>query len=101
MLGFGEEQPSFDRNRNGAQDNGEVGYAGATLTLSGTPSRTATTDAAGGYSFAVPQPGPPTYDFEIWLASALLSVTFPLLIFYAEIFKFWPLRTTVPSLLRK
>lgn len=36
-------------------------------------------------------PGPPTYDFEIWLASALLSVTFPFLIFYAEFFKFWPL----------
>ena len=38
-------------------------------------------------------PGPPTYDFEIWLASALLSVTFPLLIFYAEFFKFWPLQS--------
>jgi len=37
-------------------------------------------------------PGPPTYDLEIWLASALLSVTFPLLIFYAEFFKFWPLQ---------
>jgi hypothetical protein len=37
------------------------------------------------------RPGPPTYDFEIWLASALLSVTFPLLIFYAEFFQFWPL----------
>jgi hypothetical protein len=37
-------------------------------------------------------PGPPTYDFEIWLASALLSVTFPLLIFYAEFFQFWPLQ---------
>jgi hypothetical protein len=36
-------------------------------------------------------PGPPAYDFEIWLASALLSVTFPFLIFYAEYFKFWPL----------
>ncbi len=35
--------------------------------------------------------GPPSYDFEIWLASALLSVTFPFLIFYAEFFKFWPL----------
>jgi hypothetical protein len=35
--------------------------------------------------------GPPTYDFEIWLASALLSVTFPFLIFYAEYFQFWPL----------
>jgi hypothetical protein len=35
--------------------------------------------------------GPPAYDFEIWLASALLSVTFPFLIFYAEFFRFWPL----------
>jgi hypothetical protein len=39
------------------------------------------------------RPGPPTYDFEIWLASALLSVTFPLLIFYAEFFQFWPLQS--------
>ena len=38
------------------------------------------------------RPGPPTYDFEIWLASALLSVTFPFLIFYAEFFKFWPMQ---------
>jgi hypothetical protein len=37
-------------------------------------------------------PGGPTYDFEIWLASALLSVTFPFLVFYAEFFKLWPLR---------
>jgi hypothetical protein len=36
-------------------------------------------------------PGPPGYDFEIWLASALLAVTFPFLIFYAEFFKMWPL----------
>ena len=36
--------------------------------------------------------GPPAYDFEIWLASALLSVTFPFLVFHAEIFKLWPLR---------
>ena len=35
--------------------------------------------------------GPPTYDFEIWTASALLAVTFPFLIFFAEFFKFWPL----------
>lgn len=32
------------------------------------------------------------YAFEIWLASALLAVTFPFLIFYAEFFQFWPLR---------
>ncbi|MBV9504159.1 MAG: hypothetical protein JO323_04050 [Acidobacteriia bacterium] len=31
------------------------------------------------------------YEFEIWLASALLAVTFPFLIFYAEFFKMWPL----------
>lgn len=38
-------------------------------------------------------PGLPAYDFEIWLATALLSVTFPLLVFfYAEFFKLWPLR---------
>jgi hypothetical protein len=36
-------------------------------------------------------PGPPSYDFEIWLASALLAVTFPFLICYAEFFKMWPL----------
>ncbi|HVZ22585.1 MAG TPA: hypothetical protein VG871_16040 [Vicinamibacterales bacterium] len=38
--------------------------------------------------------GPPAYDFEIWLASALLSVTFPFLIFFAEFFKYWPLATS-------
>ena len=35
--------------------------------------------------------GGPGYDFEIWVASACLSVTFPFLIFYAEFFKYWPL----------
>jgi hypothetical protein len=35
--------------------------------------------------------GPPAYDLEIWTASALLAVTFPFLIFFAEFFKFWPL----------
>lgn len=43
------------------------------------------------------RPGPPAYDFEIWLASALLSVTFPFLIFYAEFFKFWPLQRRLAS----
>jgi hypothetical protein len=38
--------------------------------------------------------GPPAYDLEIWLASALLAVTFPFLIFFAEFFKFWPLSKT-------
>jgi hypothetical protein len=35
--------------------------------------------------------GPPGDDFERWLASALLGVTFPFLIFFAEFFKMWPL----------
>lgn len=39
----------------------------------------------------VVKPGPPGYDSEIWLASALLAVTFPFLIFFAEFFKMWPL----------
>jgi hypothetical protein len=35
--------------------------------------------------------GPPEYGYEIWVANALLSVTFPFLVFYAEFFKMWPL----------
>jgi hypothetical protein len=42
-------------------------------------------------------PGPPGNDFERWLASALLGVTFPFLIFYAEFFEFWPLKKTVTA----
>lgn len=37
--------------------------------------------------------GPPTYDAELWLANALLAVTFPFLAFYADFFKLWPLGT--------
>ena len=37
--------------------------------------------------------GPPAYESEIWLASALLSVTFPFLIYYAEFLGFWPLKS--------
>lgn len=36
--------------------------------------------------------GSPGYEYEIWLANALLSVTFPFLIFFAAYFGFWPLR---------
>jgi hypothetical protein len=39
--------------------------------------------------------GGPTSDFERWLASALLGVTFPFLIFYAEFFRMWPLTKPV------
>ncbi len=35
--------------------------------------------------------GPPSYEYEIWMANALLSVTFPFLIFLAAYFAFWPL----------
>jgi hypothetical protein len=35
--------------------------------------------------------GPPGYDYELWLVNALLSVTFPFLIFHAAYFEFWPL----------
>ncbi len=37
------------------------------------------------------QSGPPGYEREIWLANALLSVTFPFLIYHAVFFGYWPL----------
>jgi hypothetical protein len=36
--------------------------------------------------------GPPAYQTEIWLASALLAVTFPFLVAYADFFTMWPLQ---------
>jgi hypothetical protein len=39
--------------------------------------------------------GPPGYDLEVWLANALLSVTFPFLIYYAVFFSYWPLTKPV------
>jgi hypothetical protein len=36
--------------------------------------------------------GPPAYESEIWLASALLAVTFPFLVAYADFFTMWPLQ---------
>ena len=38
--------------------------------------------------------GAPTYQLELWLASAMLSVTFPLIVFLADLLGFWPLRKT-------
>ena len=35
--------------------------------------------------------GAPGYEYELWLVNALLSVTFPFLIFHAAYFAFWPL----------
>jgi hypothetical protein len=40
------------------------------------------------------QSGPPGYDREVWLANALLSVTFPFLIYHAVFFGYWPLART-------
>lgn len=36
--------------------------------------------------------GPPAYDYEIWLATALLAITFPLLVVEAVYFDFWPFK---------
>ena len=41
--------------------------------------------------------GPPAYDLEVWLANALLSVTFPFLIYHAVFFGYWPLTKPVAS----
>ena len=41
--------------------------------------------------------GPPGYDLEVWLANALLSVTFPFLIYYAVFFGYWPLTKSAAS----
>jgi hypothetical protein len=35
--------------------------------------------------------GAPGYEYEIWLVNALLSVTFPFLVFFAACFGYWPL----------
>lgn len=35
--------------------------------------------------------GPPTFGAELWLANALLAVTFPFLAFYGDFFQLWPL----------
>lgn len=40
--------------------------------------------------------GAPSFDGEIWLASALLAVTFPFLSFHADFFGMWPLRAQDP-----
>lgn len=35
--------------------------------------------------------GPPQYTLELWIASAMLAITFPLMVAYAEYFSFWPI----------
>ena len=41
--------------------------------------------------------GAPGYEYEVWLVNALLSVTFPFLIFYAAFLNYWPLAKPVPA----
>src|SRR6266404_44807 len=36
--------------------------------------------------------GPPAYAAEIWISSALLAVTFPLIVIACEFLEFWPLK---------
>jgi hypothetical protein len=36
--------------------------------------------------------GPPGYAAQLWLANALLAVTFPFLVIHAAFFHFWPLQ---------
>ncbi|MBF0270125.1 MAG: hypothetical protein HQL44_16190 [Alphaproteobacteria bacterium] len=46
--------------------------------------------AAGLIAGSLPK-GPPGHVLELWLATAMLSVTFPLMIAYCQGFEFWPL----------
>jgi hypothetical protein len=41
--------------------------------------------------------GAPGYEYEIWLVNALLSVTFPFLVFHAACFGYWPLAPAAPA----
>lgn len=36
--------------------------------------------------------GPPSYELELWLATSMLGVTFPVIVVYCDAFGFWPLR---------
>ncbi len=40
--------------------------------------------------------GAPSYVFELWVATSLLSVTFPLITIYSSFFNFWPLTEPKP-----
>jgi len=41
--------------------------------------------------------GPPAYVLELWLATAMLAVTFPLIVVAADFLGFWPLRRAGPG----
>ena len=41
--------------------------------------------------------GPPAYDLDLWIATAMLSITFPLIVAYGEGFGFWPFARTAKA----
>lgn len=43
-------------------------------------------------AFSEIQSGAPTYELDLWIATAMLSITFPLIVAYAEGFAFWPFK---------
>jgi len=45
---------------------------------------------------AVPA-GPPAYELEMWVATAMLGITFPLMIVVAGFFELWPLHRRPPA----
>jgi hypothetical protein len=46
--------------------------------------------AAAGARFALAG-GAPQYTLELWIASAMLAITFPLMVAFADYFSFWPI----------
>ena len=40
--------------------------------------------------------GPPAYAFELWIATAMLGVTFPMIVLFTGFFEFWPLTEPTP-----
>ena len=46
--------------------------------------------AAASMRFALTS-GTPQYSLELWTASAMLAITFPLMVAFADYFAFWPI----------
>jgi len=42
--------------------------------------------------------GSPAYELEIWVANAMLGITFPLMVVFADFFEFWPLEAAVTTM---
>ncbi len=78
-LALCESRPALERRS-------QLGSCGSGRRGAGPPVR-----RAGAAAFRARPARPPAYSFEVWLASALLAVTFPFLVIFAELFQFWPL----------